>query len=163
MSPRAATEITSSSPKQVDLFGRELRSSNAPLVSYEGQEGDLVLSFSVLFVGKGPWFREDSFTTVSEVGDHTDSASAAIESKFVQLVAPIREVERIFIRKDRDYMRIWTVIQDISVDVEDRIYDAQLAFLKKYVGIPCDFSVIFRQDLDPATLNPMNAQVLFSR
>jgi len=79
------------------------------------------------------------------------------------MVAQIPGIERVFIRKDDDFMRIWMVIPDINIGTEDRIYAAQMAFMGKFPGIPCDFSVIFRQDLDLPAVWPVGSQILLSR
>lgn len=164
MSFQAVTQITSSSPKQVNWYGREPRPSNASLVWYEGQEGEgFALSLSFFFTSEVAWFWQDPVNIASEPGQPTDTTSAAIEREFVQLVRQIPEVERIFIRKDEDFMRIWTVIHDVNIDAEDSIYEAQMRFMDEFRGFPCDFSVIFRQELDLTTLKPVGAQVLFSR
>ena len=124
---------------------------------------DLALSLSELFDTKYLIIGQKPSITASQVGRPTNSDSAAIEREFIRMVVGIPEVERIFIRKDEDFMRVWTVIPDVNVDVEDRIYEAQMAFMDKFRGFPCDFSVIFRQDLDLTALKPINAQVLLSR
>ena len=165
MASQGFTDLNASSPRQMNWHGFEPRATNAPpLVWYEEQgDEDLTVSVSNLLASEFTWFKEGRSRTPSDLREQTDTLSSAIERDFVQMVSKIPEVERILIRKDLDYMRIWTVIRDTDVDVEDRIYDAQLAFMDKFPDIPCDFSVIFRQDLDPTSINPLNAQVLFRR
>lgn len=165
MASQGLVDFTSSAPRQVSRYGFEPQATNAPPLVWYEELGDeqLAISVSYLLSSEFPWFKEGPSHTPSDLREQTDSFSAAIERNFAQMVSEIPEVERVLIRKDLDYMRIWTVIRDTDVNVEDRIYDAQLAFMDKFSDIPCDFSVIFRQDLDPAAINPLNAQALFRR
>lgn len=156
----AVTNVTSSAPR-----GMQWEASSPPLLVWydDGGDANLGLSIGHLFATESPEVEEKPSKTPSEVGDQTDTVSAAIEREFVRLVEQFPEIERIFIRKDEDFMRVWTVVHDVNIEVEDRIYEAQMAFMDKFRDFPCDFSVIFRQDLDLTALKPVDAQVIFSR
>ena len=155
----AVTDVTSSAPRRMMWAA----SVTSPVIWYEG-EGYQILDVSAGYLlATELGFGEKLSSTPSVIREHTDTVSAAIEREFARMVTQIPDVERIFIRKDDDFMRIWTVIPDISIEVEDRIYAAQMAFMGKFPGIPCDFSVIFRQDLDLAAVWPVGSQILLSR
>ncbi len=146
------TNVTSSAPRGMQWEA----SSPTPLVWFDDGDGtNLGLSVGHLLATE--------FPEVEEKPSYTDSVSAAIEREFVKMVEQIPNVECLFIRKDEDFMRVWTVIPDVDIEVEDQIYEAQMTFMDKFSDIPCDFSVIFRQDLNPTTLKPVDAQVLFTR
>lgn len=148
----AVTKVTSSAPREM-----QWEASSPPLLVWydDGDGTNLGLSVGHLLATEFP---------EGEGGpSHTDSVSAAIEREFMKMMEQILNVERVFIRKDEDFMRVWTVIPDVDIEVEDQIYEAQMTFMDKFSDIPCDFSVIFRQDLDLTALKPVDAQVLFSR
>jgi hypothetical protein len=75
-------------------------------------------------------------------------------------VGKIEGVESLYVRKDRGCLRIWTVLDDTNVLVEDKVYDAQLRLMDR-LDIPCDCSIIFRQGKDPTAVQPAGALRLF--
>lgn len=77
-------------------------------------------------------------------------------------LSQIPGIERIFVRKDDDFFRVWTVIADMDLRIEDQIYTAQLAFMDRFRDIPLDFSVIFRQGKSPETLLPAGAHEVYA-
>jgi hypothetical protein len=97
------------------------------------------------------------------------TAAAALEKKICDTVVDslgarlaaelsnVPGVERVFLRRDEDFFRVWTVIADMDLATEDRIYAAQFAFMDRFPEIPFDFSVIFRQGRDAGTLKPAGA------
>lgn len=92
--------------------------------------------------------------------DTVDSAYNSFERTFAAEVRKIQGVEEVYIRKDRDYFRFWTVLNEADVAIEDQIYDAQLRFMDQ-LDLPCDFTVIFRQGKDPSSVRPAGAFPLF--
>jgi len=106
------------------------------------------------------WHRYLSFEFPSLVTsgsfDSVDSAYNSFERTFAAEVRKIQGVEQVYIRKDRDYYRVWTVLNEPDVAIEDQIYDAQLRFMAQ-LGLPCDFTVIFRQGKDPSSVRPAGA------
>lgn len=88
--------------------------------------------------------------------DIIDSAYNSFERTFAAEVRKIQGVEEVYIRKDRDYFRIWTVLNEADVAIEDQIYDAQVRFMDQ-LDLPCDFTVIFRQGKDPSSVRPAGA------
>lgn len=85
-----------------------------------------------------------------------DSAYDSVERIFAAEVGRIEGVEELYVRKDRDYYRIWTVLNEPDVVIEDKIYEAQLRFMDQ-LDLPCDFAVIFRMGKDPAAVRPFGA------
>jgi len=88
--------------------------------------------------------------------DSVDSAYNSLERTFASQVRGIQGVEQVYIRKDRDYYRIWTIINEPDVAIEDQVYDAQLHFMAQ-LSLPCDFTIIFRQGRDSASVRPAGA------
>jgi hypothetical protein len=111
-----------------------------------------------------PWDRYLRFEFPSLVSsgsfDSADSAYNSFERTFAAEVRKIQGVEEVYIRKDRDYFRVWTVLNEADVAIEDQIYDAQLRFMDQ-LDLPCDFTVIFRQGKDPSSVRPAGAFPLF--
>ena len=88
--------------------------------------------------------------------DSVDSAYNSIERSFALQVRGILGVELVYIRKDRDYYRIWTIMNEPDVAIEDRVYDAQMHFMAQ-LDLPCDFTIIFRQGRDSESVRPAGA------
>lgn len=89
-----------------------------------------------------------------------DSAFNSVERLFAAEVGRIDGVEELYIRKDRDFYRMWTVLNEADVTIEDKVYDAQLRLMDQ-LDLPCDFSVIFRGGKDPASVRPGGAHRLY--
>ncbi len=90
----------------------------------------------------------------------SDSISDSIGSRFKDQIASIHAIERIFIRKDGDFFRIWLVIPAMDLAIEDRIYAAQLSFMDRFPDIRFDFTIIFREGKDPALIRPQGARLV---
>ena len=112
-----------------------------------------------------PW-KPGPTSVVSSAGvllQHiSDSVFHSIEAIFVNSLSAIGGIERIFVRKDNDFFRVWVVIGDMDLQVEDQVYAAQLAFMDQFPEIPFDFSMIFRQGKDPASIQPSQARLVYS-
>lgn len=98
--------------------------------------------------------RAPSETSIS------DSVSHSIESLFATQLSGIRGVERIFVRKDDDFLRVWVVIPTMDLALEDQIYASQCAFMDRFRDIPFDFTVIFREGKDAASIQPSGARLV---
>lgn len=113
----------------------------------------------------GPKWKEPPFFVVSSETSLSQSFSNtvfhSIEALFVDRLSTIKGIERVFSRKDSDFFRVWIVIADIDLHLEDRIYGAQLAFMDHFPNIPFDFAVIFRQGKDPSSIQPSGARQLY--
>lgn len=94
---------------------------------------------------------EMQFTSTSHTVDHS------VEKHFAGALSKVDGIERIFIRKDNDFVRVWVVIADTDVALEDEIYSAQLTLMDQFPEIPFDFAVIFRQGGDPDSIRPSRA------
>lgn len=90
----------------------------------------------------------------------SDSVSRSVESLFAKQLSGIRGVERIFVRKDDDFFRVWVVIPMMDLALEDQIYAAQLSFMNRFRDIPFDFTVIFREGKDIASIQPSGARLV---
>lgn len=90
----------------------------------------------------------------------SDGVSRSVESLFAKQLSGIRGVERIFVRKDNDFFRVWVVIPTKDLALEDQIYAAQLSFMDRFRDIPFDFTVIFREGKDAASIQPSGARLV---
>lgn len=93
----------------------------------------------------------------------SDSASRSLRSLLASRIAHPREVEAIFWRKAADAIRVWTVIDQPNLDVENQIYDAELALMDLLPDLRFDFLVIFRQGKDTRQISPEGSTRIFSR
>lgn len=98
-----------------------------------------------------------AFTSISDTITHS------IETLFATRLSAIGGIERILIRKDHDFFRVWVVIPDIDLALEDQIYAAQLVLMDQFPELPFDFAVIFRQGKDPGSINPSRARQVYPR
>jgi hypothetical protein len=87
-----------------------------------------------------------------------DTKTHSIEGLFATRFSAIRGIERVLIRKDHDFFRVWVVIPDIDLALEDQIYAAQFLLMDRFPEIPFDFAVIFRQGKDPDSIQPSRAR-----
>ena len=94
--------------------------------------------------------------------DISDSVFDSIEALFAKQLIDVKGIERIFARKDDEFFRIWVVVADTDLDLEDRIYATQLKFMDRFEEARFDFSVIFRQGKDPISINPARARLLYA-
>jgi len=85
----------------------------------------------------------------------------SIGGLFAERLSAIGGIERIFVRKDHDFFRIWVVIRDLDLGLEDQIYAAQLAFMDQFPDSPFDFAVLFRQGKDPDSIQPTRARRIY--
>ncbi len=92
----------------------------------------------------------------------SDTILHSVGARLAESLSQIPGIERILVRRDDDFFRVWTVIADMDLRIEDEIYAAQLAFMDQFRDIPLDFSVIFRQGKDPETLLPAGAHEIYS-
>ncbi len=76
-------------------------------------------------------------------------------------ISPIVGVEKVFVRRDKDFYRVWTVIADMDLDLEDRICDAQLSIIDLFPETRFDFSVVFRGQKDSGWFTPYGAAQIF--
>lgn len=90
----------------------------------------------------------------------SNSVLDSVESLFVKELSGIRGIERIFVRKDNDFFRVWVVIPTMDLALEDQIYAVQLSFMDRFRDIPFDFTVIFREGKDVASIQPSGARLV---
>lgn len=104
-------------------------------------------------------FEIDSVTATAGHAP-ADAAHDSLLRAFAGEVGKIQGVEGLYVRKDLGCLQIWTVLDDVDVSVEDKVYDAQLRLMDR-LDVPCDCSIIFRQGKDPAAVQPAGAFRLF--
>ncbi len=141
--------------------GIVLISERSDQTEYQGEVFTIYRGARTLTVD--PWKRALSSimstrgTLPTEV---SDSIFHSIESRFKDQLSSIDGIERVFIRKDDDFFRIWLVIPAMDLAIEDRIYAAQLSFMDRFPDIRFDFTIIFRQGKDPASIRPQGARLV---
>lgn len=91
----------------------------------------------------------------------SDSVFHSVESLFAKQLSGIRGIERIFVRKDDDFFRVWVVVPTMDLALEDQVYASQFVFMDRFKDIPFDFTVIFREDKDAASIRPSGARLVY--
>lgn len=91
----------------------------------------------------------------------SDSIFHSIGAHFAKHLSRVTGIERIFARRDDDFLRVWIVIPEMDLAKEDEIYEAQLAFMDKFPDTKFNLCVIFRQGKDPRTINPSGARLVY--
>lgn len=92
----------------------------------------------------------------------SNSVLDSIESLFAKRLSGIRGVERIYVRKDDDFFRVWVVVPTMDLVVEDQIYESQCEFMDHFRDISFDFTVIFREGKDAASIQPSGARLVYA-
>ena len=116
-----------------------------------------------------PW-KQKRTTEVTGTAFWIDTLTNSIASRVQKKFSAIGGIERIYIRRDIDiyrrrdidFYRVWMVIPDMDRDLEDQIYAAELAFMDAFPDILFDFTVIFRQGKDPASIHPSGASLIYT-
>lgn len=71
-------------------------------------------------------------------------------------------VEAVFLeREEGGLFRVWTIIPDLDIALEDQIYSAQMALMDRLSGAPFDFLVLFRQGNALDSVRPAKANQVF--
>jgi hypothetical protein len=94
-----------------------------------------------------------TITWTSTYVDSIDSIAKQVKEEF----SAIPGVEQVYGRRDSDFYRVWTVVPEMNRDLEDQICAAELASMDSFPHIRFDFTVIFRQGKDPASIRPSGA------
>jgi hypothetical protein len=87
----------------------------------------------------------------------SDTLAESLATRLREKFCTISGIEKIFVKRDRDFYRVWTVIPDMDIDLEDRICDAQLAIIDLFPETKFDFSVVFRRERDCGWFAPYGA------
>ncbi len=127
-------------------------------------QGDTITFYYGTSTHIGPQWKGGPCSTGSSGGplsSISDTKTHSIESLFATRFSAIRGIERILIRKDHDFFRVWVVIPDVDLALEDQIYAAQLLSMDQFPEIPFDFAVIFRQGKDPDSIQPSRARQVY--
>lgn len=92
-----------------------------------------------------------------------DSAVNSLVSMFVGKVSHLPQVERIFWKLEDNRVRVWTIMNEPKLAVENEIYDTQLELMDLLPDMSFDFAVIFRQGKSPGQISPEGATRVFAR
>lgn len=92
-----------------------------------------------------------------------DTISDSLKQLFVSRISHLVEVELVFWRAEENRVRVWTVMDEPRLEVENQIYDAQLQFMDLFPEILFDFAVIFRQGKSREQILPSGATKVFAR
>ena len=90
----------------------------------------------------------------------SNSVLDSVGSLFAKRLSGIRGVERIFVRKDDDFFKVWVVVPTTDLALEDQIYESQCAVMDRFRDIAFDFTVIFREGKDAASIQPSGARLV---
>ena len=91
-----------------------------------------------------------------------DSLPQTPGEAFVTLLKPESGIERVFWSFEKSMFRVWTVIDRPDMHLEEKVYQAQLAFLDRMPDLECDFSVIFRFGKDFSEIRPQGSVIAFA-
>lgn len=129
------------------------------------EQGSTITFYRGAFTRVGPQWKPGPSSAGNIVGtidrNISDTVFHSVEAIFANKLSSIGGIERILIRKDSDFFRAWVVIADANIDLEDQIYDAQLAFMDQFPDIPFDFTVIFRRGKSPGSIQPSRAHQIY--
>lgn len=112
-----------------------------------------------LFIGLPPSWVYSQREAFRQADTHFHS----LVRRFVDRVSHLSEIERVFWKVEDDRIRVWTIIGEPNLPVENQIYDAQLEFMDMFPELSCDFVVIFRQGKAPDQISPEGARQVFTR
>lgn len=121
---------------------------------------------TILYVGTRPhvpvWWKPTR-SVVSNEGRFcwSDTLAESLATRLQEKFSSISGIEKIFVRRDKDFYRVWTVIPDMDIDLEDRICDAQLAIIDLFPETKIDFSVVFRRERGRDWFSPYGAAQIF--
>jgi hypothetical protein len=71
-----------------------------------------------------------------------------IQSSVGMSFARIAEVERVYIVRAGDTLRVFTIVDDVNEDAYDRIYEHERSLIREFKGTHFDFNVISRRGRD---------------
>jgi len=112
-----------------------------------------------VFIGRLPSSVYSQWEALREA----DTQFHSLVHRFVDRVSHLIEIELIFWKLEHDRICVWTIIDQPNLQVENQIYDSQLAFMDMFPELSCDFAVIFRQGKASQQVCPEGAKQVFSR
>jgi hypothetical protein len=92
-----------------------------------------------------------------------ETLSHSISALFVARICHIPQVERVLWRREETRVRVWTIIDQSDIKVEDQIYKAQIDLMETLPDYTFDLAVIFRQGKPPDSIRPRGAEEVFAR
>jgi hypothetical protein len=121
---------------------------------------------TILYVGTRPhvpvWWKPTRSVSSNEgCFLWSDTLAESLAARLREKFSSISGIEKIFVRRDKDFYRVWTVIPDMDIDLEDRIYDTQLAIIDLFPETKFDFSVVFRRERGRDWFSPYGAAQIF--
>jgi hypothetical protein len=89
--------------------------------------------------------------------------SHSLKQLFVDKIRHLPDVEAIYWRESGSRVRVWTIMDEPDLDVENSIYKAELEVMDLLGDLQFDFSVIFRRGKDRKHMSPERATRIFAR
>jgi hypothetical protein len=84
----------------------------------------------------------------------------SLERFFVEQLPKDPRVERVYWDSEEDVLKVWTVIPEPNLELEQLIYAAQMAFIDAFPNYRCDFYVIYRFGKPADDVRPQGARVV---
>lgn len=82
---------------------------------------------------------------------------------FVERLSRIRQIEHVVSRVEDGIVKLWAIIDQPDVNVENQVYDTQLTLMDDFPETLFDFYIIFRQGRSLDEVNPAGTTRLFDR
>ncbi len=95
-----------------------------------------------------------NFPTVSTLVTHS------LERFFVEKLPRDSRIEHVYWDSEDDVLKIWTIIPEPDFELEEPIYEAQMAFMDRFPQYQCDFSVIYRFGKPLDDIRPQGASLI---
>ncbi len=143
------------SQQDIILIEESVVEESDPL--HEGAETSTLRYIGAHFPYCRPWKPNRTIEFTQATGTTSWTTTDLIATCLHERFSVIAGVDDIYVRRDSDFCRVWTVIPDMNRDLEDQIYAAELEIMDRFPNTRFDFTVIFSQGKDLASIQPSGA------
>lgn len=111
-----------------------------------------------------PWIEAQEHgeifsNTTDEVILH--SFKNSVESFLSETISRIAGIKEIMVRSDSDFLKVWVMIDEPSIEIEDQIYAEYMKQLRVMPGFPVDLSVMYGMGRTSSQIAPQGALSLY--
>ncbi len=85
----------------------------------------------------------------------------SVESFLAGIICKIHGTEEILVRNDSDFLRVWVMINEPDLEIEDRIYSEYITRLKCMPNFQIDLCVMYRMGRPSTEITPQGATLLY--
>ncbi len=124
----------------------------------EKLEGQDLTRYVGVVIKYGKEWNPVATSGIQSTVDHSTSDTNSIAKLLADKFSAIKGIESLFFRRDDDFYRVWVVIANFELPLEDQIYSAQMVVMDQLGGISFDFTVLARQGQDPGSIQPFQAR-----